>query len=485
MKKLKFSAVAQEIMQTRKLSEKSKITPDSIQVCLYAHLFNFKKGLKFSSFFFPNFFRFKSLIAEPGEPKTKKARQRKPCEHCNKVHNVHKEVKIGCRFSNGNKAPTFKSSSSKKRTMNTPDPSLEPSSDSSESEQGSIHGPEYWENVSKSSSEYLASVGSDNDEPAPPNSPNRQNIINEYLNEIENSEDNLSAENEDNDSYISSDDDCLMPELYDDSDDSEGEGDLDSNSDHHEDDLWTEEDLIGRRAGKFKTEPPAFPKYTPELKPGPIFLHPCTSFPIDFFHLYFDSSLMAIFVENTNISGAEIVASINKTSKGPNKGPWTPTTTGELYRLFGVFLQMGIKRQPSMRSYWSNDPRYSDAFVKKCFSRERFELLKKALHCVNPSAYSNEEIKNKQKEDSFWRVKPFLDHLCDKYQLHFVCGQNLDVDEMCIGFKGRHVARCYNPNKPEKWHLKAFCLNDSKTGYLHRFYMYQGCSFYSFSKIPN
>jgi hypothetical protein len=153
--------------------------------------------------------------------------------------------------------------------------------------------------------------------------------------------------------------------------------------------------------------------------------------------------------------------------------------------LFGVFLHMGMKRQPSMRSYWSNDPRYSDAFVKKCFSRERFELLKKALHCVNPSAYSNEEIKNKQKEDSFWRVKPFLDHLCDKYQLHFVCGQNLDVDEMCIGFKGRHVARCYNPNKPEKWHLKAFCLNDSKTGYLHRFYMYQGCSFYSFSKIPN
>ena len=44
---------------------------------------------------------------------------------------------------------------------------------------------------------------------------------------------------------------------------------------------------------------------------------------------------------------------------------------------------------------------------------------------------------------------------------------------MCV-FKGRHRCRCYNPNKPEKWHFKAFCLNDSGSGYLHRFYMYQG-----------
>ena len=42
---------------------------------------------------------------------------------------------------------------------------------------------------------------------------------------------------------------------------------------------------------------------------------------------------------------------------------------------------------------------------------------------------------------------------------------------MSIYFKGRHRCRCYNPNKPEKWHFKAFCLNDG--GYLWNFYMYQ------------
>ena len=30
--------------------------------------------------------------------------------------------------------------------------------------------------------------------------------------------------------------------------------------------------------------------------------------------------------------------------------------------------------------------------------------------------------------------------------------------------------------KPEKWHFKAFCLNDGKTGYLWDFYLYRGAT---------
>ncbi len=62
---------------------------------------------------------------------------------------------------------------------------------------------------------------------------------------------------------------------------------------------------------------------------------------------------------------------------------------------------MGIKRQPTMRPYWSNDPRYSDSFVKRSFTRDRFETLKSFLHIVNPSAYSKAELQQKQKDDPF------------------------------------------------------------------------------------
>ena len=133
-----------------------------------------------------------------------------------------------------------------------------------------------------------------------------------------------------------------------------------------------------------------------------------------------------------------------------------------------------------MRSYWSQDLRYSDAFVKRAFTRDRFEYVKSFLHIVKPHEFSAQELKDKQKDDPFWRLEPLLWHLGNLYQHYFQCGQDFDIDEMCIGFKGRHIARCYNPKNLNKWHLKAFCLNDSDTGYLHRFYMYQGFSLYIF-----
>jgi hypothetical protein len=80
------------------------------------------------------------------------------------------------------------------------------------------------------------------------------------------------------------------------------------------------------------------------------------------------------------------------------------------------------------------------------FYPDRFEKLKVALHIVNPNEFSLQEQKAKQKEDPFWRVTPLLNVLSSRF---FKCNQNIDIDEMCIGFKGRHVARCYNPNKPE------------------------------------
>ena len=80
----------------------------------------------------------------------------------------------------------------------------------------------------------------------------------------------------------------------------------------------------------------------------------------------------------------------------------------------------------------------------------------------------------KQKEKSFWVVSLLLTYLDRKFGEHFVCGQILCIDESCFDFKGRHKARCYNPNNPSKGYFNAFCLNDSGTGYLHLFRMYGG-----------
>jgi hypothetical protein len=53
-------------------------------------------------------------------------------------------------------------------------------------------------------------------------------------------------------------------------------------------------------------------------------------------------------------------------------------------------------------------------------------------------------------------------------------GRLMSADEAVVPFKGRHRARCYNPQKPSKYHLKKFGLNCAKTGYCYSFYYYEG-----------
>ena len=73
---------------------------------------------------------------------------------------------------------------------------------------------------------------------------------------------------------------------------------------------------------------------------------------------------------------------------------------------------------------------------------------------------------------NLFSVRGILDKLANNFMRWYEPGQGLSGDESCFDFKGRHIARCYNPNKPAKWHFKAFCLHDSRSFYLLNFYMY-------------
>ena len=65
------------------------------------------------------------------------------------------------------------------------------------------------------------------------------------------------------------------------------------------------------------------------------------------------------------------------------------------------------------------------------------------------------------------KIEPFLNLLLVKFQSAFYPGENLSLDEMVIKWKGRSKYKMYNPNKPEKYHIKTFGLCDSLTGYAY------------------
>ena len=45
---------------------------------------------------------------------------------------------------------------------------------------------------------------------------------------------------------------------------------------------------------------------------------------------------------------------------------------------------------------------------------------------------------------------------------------------MVVKWKGRSKYKMYNPAKPEKYHIKTFCLCDSLTGYIYNILVYFG-----------
>ena len=125
---------------------------------------------------------------------------------------------------------------------------------------------------------------------------------------------------------------------------------------------------------------------------------------------------------------------------------------------------------------WAKRSKYRQEWLANLITAKRFEDVLRALHWINTAAMTTEEKDAARRLSAFWQVDGLIESVAANCMLYFYLGQNLDLDEMVVYFKGRHIAKCYNASKPEKWHLKFFAINDSSTGYLYNFYPYQGAT---------
>lgn len=75
------------------------------------------------------------------------------------------------------------------------------------------------------------------------------------------------------------------------------------------------------------------------------------------------------------------------------------------------------------------------------------------------------------------KIEPFLNRV---FQAAFYPYEDLAIDEMVIGYKGRWKYKQYNPQKPRKYYIKTLGLCDSPTGCVHNILIYFGKdTFYS------
>ena len=139
--------------------------------------------------------------------------------------------------------------------------------------------------------------------------------------------------------------------------------------------------------------------------------------------------------------------------------------------ILGILLIMGFVKLPSHAAYWTTNSLIEMKGLKKLMSRNRFLSILTFFHLNNNE---NNKPRDHPNHDKLSRIRPLLDHLLTKWQLHFNLRRACLVDESIIAYKGHTKIIQYMPNKPHKWGLKAWCLADSKTGYMYNLNMYTG-----------
>ena len=194
--------------------------------------------------------------------------------------------------------------------------------------------------------------------------------------------------------------------------------------------------------------------------------------PVDYYRLYFNTTVYENGIAN------QFTRCINVYGRFFYTDRWRPMVINEFYKFFALITYGGIVKIPQYRNLWARSKPYAMLygrnFVREAMSAHRFRQLWRCLHYVDASRMTVQQRYLANRGDAFWSVSPFCDQLSAKFEYYFNCGQFVDVDEMCIFYKGRHSCRVYNPSKPNKYHLKAFCLNDAETGYTKKYYMYRG-----------
>jgi hypothetical protein len=230
---------------------------------------------------------------------------RKPCIHCKKVHNYHKDSNHGCR----------NTKIVKPKNSNDDFPELEaaPKISNQAKEAKSLVLDEeehrrimaFWDAQDISSSEYF-----DSDENNAEDSSDEEEEINSSQNKVEEDDCSLSSKTSDDSfhddsTFASSLEDDHQPDLYDGSSHSDADSDVDSSASEVDEEDWTDlvlEDVSRQKFGNVKY---GLPKFNKEIPPGPRNIPPATSFPVDFFQLYFDLEIMQQLVEHTNIAGSK------------------------------------------------------------------------------------------------------------------------------------------------------------------------------------
>ncbi|GFO02956.1 PiggyBac transposable element-derived protein 4 [Plakobranchus ocellatus] len=181
------------------------------------------------------------------------------------------------------------------------------------------------------------------------------------------------------------------------------------------------------------------------------------------FRCLFDDEVTNLLLDAINRYAQVQVQKHTPPTRHSRYSKWTDLSKEELFKFLAVLTAMGIDERDRLEDYRSEHMALYTPFHSQMFSQTRFEMIYSTmLHVGEPDS----ERKAK--------IEPFVNLLIDKYNNAFTPYENLSLDEMIVGWKGRWKYKQYNATKPHKYHIKSFGLTDSSTGYVLNLLTYYG-----------
>ena len=187
--------------------------------------------------------------------------------------------------------------------------------------------------------------------------------------------------------------------------------------------------------------------------------------PIDCYRHFITDEIIDLMVRETN-RYAEQYLQTHEISRRSKFRQWKSTNNQEMWKFFGIIIEMGLVQMPKLKYYWSSSELYRLDIIRNSMSRERFELLLKFWH------FTNNNNKNSD-PDRLFKVRPLLDLLKERFTSVYMPDSVVSIDESMVPWRGRLSFKQYIPGKAHKYGVKIYKLA-AVNGYTWSYMVYTG-----------
>ena len=212
------------------------------------------------------------------------------------------------------------------------------------------------------------------------------------------------------------------------------------------------------------TYDPECPPFRPH-RPAGLHLPSGLENEADFVRLFLTPSQIEKIVNFTNQYADANIS--NFTSYQNKDKKWTPTTSAEMYKFFGLLIYTSVVHVGNFRKMWSRasllNGMWARAFIP---SRDRALGILRFLQVTNHAAQNA--------GDKLRSIRQFYDHFRSRCSALYQPRQHLAVDERMVKCKGRFSYRQFLPSKPIRFGFKLYVIAESPSGYTLDFEVYVG-----------